>query len=174
MRLPRTQTRRLSGPAREAVILFAVSGVMFAIAATAVDEIRNSEGLQPLLASPLALARLAKVRYRLQRNRHTYYVVDAAYHFHLLPTPLPRLLILRRRPVAVLVERIDRMAEIERLCALPGAFQGEERRWYRGLALIADERGETQVVPVVNPEAFLNEADLAGLQRVPRAKGVTV
>ncbi len=171
MRLPRNQARRPATRSQEAVILFAVSGMVFAIAATAVEEIRNSDGLQPLAASPLVLARQAKVRYRLERGRQTYYVVDAACHFHLLPTRLPRLLVLRGRPVAVLVERIDRMAEVNGLCALPRAFHGEERRWYRGLALMTDERGDTQVVPVVNPEAFLTESEAEGLARLPQAKG---
>ncbi|MFB3813870.1 MAG: chemotaxis protein CheW [Terriglobales bacterium] len=171
MRLPRAEQRKHARHG-EAVILFVVNGIVFAIAATAVDEIRNSNGLQPLAASPLPAARLAKVRHRLERDGRTYFVVDAAYHFHLLPMPLPRLLLLRDRPVAVMVERIDRMAEISAVLPLPRAFTGEERRWYRGLALLPGERHDVRVVPVVKPEAFLSDSDVDVLGRVLRGREV--
>lgn len=150
----------------EAVILFAVASNTFAIAATAVDEIRNMDGLKPLSHSPLAYSRLARVRHQLMREGKTYFVVDAGFHFCMLPSKATRVLVLRNSSTAVLVDRIDRMAEINAIYALPRAFTGEERRWYRGLALMSvSGRGEPEdIVPIVNPDAFLGVAEQQMLQ----------
>jgi chemotaxis signal transduction protein len=137
----------------EAVILFAVGGTTFAIAAAAVEEIRGPQGLRPL-AGDAAPGSLAKVRHTLERANRTFFVVDAAAHFHRPRVQPTRLLMLRNSSVAVAVESIDRMSEIQTLYPLPAAFRGDERRWYRGLALIGD-----QVVPVVDPEMFLTRAE---------------
>jgi chemotaxis signal transduction protein len=145
----------------EAVILFAVGGTTLAIAATAVEEIRNLEGLQPLTHSPAAQTRLSKVRHVLPREANSYYVVDANLHFRLFPSKPTRVLLLRGSVAAVLVDRIDRMAEISAIYALPRAFAGDERRWYRGLALVPTEANQDAgVVPVVNPDAFLTAAEV--------------
>jgi chemotaxis signal transduction protein len=146
----------------EAMILFAVASNTFAIAASAVDEIRNTDGLKPRAHSALGTC----VRHQLVREGKTYFVVDANFHFGQLPSRHTRVLILRNSSVAVLVDCIDRMAEISAIYALPRAFTGDERRWYRGLALMsASGRGEPDdVVPVVNPEAFLGAAELQVLQ----------
>jgi chemotaxis signal transduction protein len=66
---------------------------------------------------------------------------------------------LRGSAAAVLVDHTDRIIEIGAVHALPRAFQGEERQWYRGLAMI-DER----VVPVVDPAAFMSKSEHAVLQ----------
>ena len=66
------------------------------------------------------------------------------------------MLLLRNSCVAVTVDSIDRMAEITQLHSLPYAFRGEERSWYRGVAVIGEK-----VVPVMNPAAFLNSEELA-------------
>jgi len=63
-------------------------------------------------------------------------------------------MVLRNSPAAVIVDGIDHMQEIYSIQALPEAFSGEERRWYRGLTLI-----KGKVVPVVRPEAFLTKAE---------------
>ena len=154
MKLARLETRRPRAARRsEPVILFAVGGTSFAIAAAAVEEIRGPQGLRPL-ASDAAHGSLAKVRHTLERAGKTFLVVDAAFHFQTPRVQPSRLLMLRNSPVAVAVECIDRMAEIQTLYPLPAAFRGDERRWYRGLALIAG-----QVVPVVDPEMFLTRAE---------------
>lgn len=157
MRLTRSQSKR---PARrgEAVILFSLAGTSFAIAVSAVEEIRSTEGLRP--APPgFAGSRLPKVKHLLERERKTYFVVDSNLHFHILPSRATRVLILRHTPVAVLVDNIERTTEITVLHALPRAFEGEERQWYRGLALFGE-----QVVPLVRPEAFLSKGEVAVAQ----------
>jgi len=136
----------------EAVILFSVASTTFAISAAAVEEIRNAFGLRPL-ACNAAHGSLAKVRHTLQRGHKVFFVVDAAAHFHTALAAPTRLLMLRNSRVAVAVESIDRMAEIHALYPLPTAFRGDERRWYRGLALVAG-----RIVPVVDPEVFLTRA----------------
>jgi chemotaxis signal transduction protein len=135
------------------VILFRVSGFNFAIAAGAVKEIRGLEGLTIFNLGDIG-AHLKKLNYTLERSGTTYFVVDAARHFDLKASIPGRVLILRNSAAAVLVDSTDRMMEISALHALPRAFTHEEREWYRGLAVIDGE-----VVPVVNPGAFLNEEE---------------
>jgi chemotaxis signal transduction protein len=83
-------------------------------------------------------------------------------------------MLLRHTPVAVKVDGIERMQEIHSIQALPEAFKGEERNWYRGLTLI-----DGQVVPVVRSEAFLTKAEVtllkAGMQNAQavRTEAVT-
>jgi chemotaxis signal transduction protein len=156
----------------EAVILFMVGNYTLAIAAHAVEEIRNIEGLKPLPAGAIT-PRLAKFRQVLERDRKRYFVVDSNLHFRLFPSKATRLLVLRDSAAAVLVDHTDRILEIGSLHALPRAFQGEERSWYRGVAMIED-----RVVPVVNPAAFMSkseftvlEAALAGAEAAAKAKG---
>jgi len=142
---------------REDVILFAVGPHTFAIGAKAVEKIENMEELRPIKLSA-ALPKLAKVKHTLDRDK-TYFVVDASTHLLMLPSHAARVLLLRGSSVAVAVDSIDRIAEISAIHPLPHAFIGEERGWYRGVALIQDA-----VVPVVNAEAFLSAGDLKLLQ----------
>ncbi len=143
---------------REAVILFGVGDFMFAIAAAAVDEIRNTNGLQQIgVAGDM---HVPKVKYRLKRDGCTFYVVDATQYFRMLPTHSTRLLLLRNSRVAVLVSHIDRMTEIGSILALPHAFRGEERTWYRGLTVVDSSGDMPVVVPVVRPEGFLSGDEL--------------
>ena len=149
---------------REGVILFSVGRFKFAIAAGAVNEIRGLEGLQEFTLVGIS-ARLEKLKYTLERGGTTYFVVDAARHFQLPRSSPGRVLILRNTPTAVLVDATDRMLDIFALHALPRAFTGDERFWYRGLAVLNGE-----VVPVVNPSAFLSKPELElvrdGMERV--------
>lgn len=146
------------------MIVFVVGGFRFAIAAGAVKEIRSMDGLQAFTLGGIS-ARIAKLRYTLERGGTTYFVVDAGQHFQLLPSRPARVLILRHSSTAVLVDSTDRIMEISALHALPPAFTHEERIWYRGLAVVNGD-----VVPVVNHNAFLNKAEWevlrAGLERV--------
>jgi chemotaxis signal transduction protein len=140
------------------VILFRVGESTFAIAASAVDEIRNTQGIKP--APDAELATGGTVRHTLVRNGRKYFVVDATAHFQMLPARATRLLVLRDAAVAVLVGDIDRMTELgEAIHVLPRAFRGAERNWYRGLAVL-EYGGVVQVVPVVNPESLLGKADM--------------
>ena len=156
MRFFKKEQRKRRGN-REDVILFAVGPHTFAIGAKAVEKIENMEELQPIKLSA-ALPRLAKVKHTLERER-PYFVVDASTHLLMLPSHASRVLMLRDSSVALAVDTIDRIAEISAIHPLPHAFIGEERGWYRGLALIQDA-----VVPVVNAEAFLSASDLKQLQ----------
>jgi hypothetical protein len=99
------------------------------------------------------------VRHTLERGKKTYFAVDAAAQFGIAAARPTRLLLLRHATVAVQVENVARMAEIATLHALPHAFTGEERRWYRGLAQIGED-----VVPVVAPETFLTAAEVLLLE----------
>ncbi len=161
MRLTRATGKKKTAQTED-VILFMVDGHRFAIAAKAVDEIRNLEGLSPL---PPALhhPRLAKVKATLVRGKKDpeiiYFVVDAAAHFGLKRNEPERVLVLRNTSAAIQVEKIDRMTQISTVVALPAAFRGQERVWYRGLAVVGE-----QVVPLVAPEAFLNKGEQAVLQ----------
>lgn len=150
--------------AREDVIVFVVGGFRFAISAAAVKEIRSMDGLHAFTLGGIS-AQISKLKYTLERSGTTYFVVDAARHFQLLPSQPSRVLILRNLTTAVLVDSTDRIMQISALHALPRAFTQEERSWYRGLAVV-----NGAVVPVVNHNAFLSKAELeilrAGLERV--------
>jgi chemotaxis signal transduction protein len=150
----REQPKQPPKGAREDVIVFAVGGFRFAIAASAVSEIRSMEGLHAFFAGPSPKT-LARVGHTLVRSGVTYFVVDAARHFHLAPSKPGRVLILRQTEAAVLADSTDRMMEISVLHALPLAFTGEERGWYRGLAIMNGE-----VLPVVNHASFLSKAEM--------------
>ena len=156
MKLGRIEKRKVRSRRSESVILFAVAQYKFAIAANAVEEIRNLEGLRSL---GQAFARAGKVRHVFERDHRTYFVVDANLHLRILSSHATRLLLLRDASVALTADSIDRMAEITALHPLPHAFQGEERNWYRGLVLIGED-----VVPVMNPAALLSKGELAKLE----------
>lgn len=149
----------------EPVILFAVASETFAIAASAVHEIRSTDSLAGA-ATAIAQPELKKVRHTLQRGQRTYYVVNAGVHFSLPPSRASLVLILRDARIAVLVDRIERIDQISALHALPRAFRGEERRWYRGLALLGE-----RVIPVVNPSGFLSDNELTLLRGGAPAAG---
>ncbi len=170
MKLPRAEQRKRSSRPGEAVILFAIGEVTFAISAAAVDEIRNTDGLRPVGRG--AQISVPKVRFTLERAGETCYVVDGAFQFGILPTRMARVLVMRNRNLGLLVERIDRMAEIAAIYALPRAFRGEERRWYRGLALMSATAG-LEVVPVVNAEAILSPAEAQLVASGLKAKEAT-
>jgi chemotaxis signal transduction protein len=161
---PLKQLRPQPRAAREDVIVFAVGGYKLAIAAGAVKEIRGMDDLHAFTLGRIS-AQIAKLKYTLERNGTTYFVVDAAQHFQLPAAKASRVLVLRNTPTGVLVDSTDRIMEISSLHGLPPAFTHEERNWYRGLAVV-----NGLVVPVVNHNAFLNRSELeilrAGLERV--------
>jgi chemotaxis signal transduction protein len=161
---PKSRAQAVTQPAREDVIVFAVGGFKFAIAAGAVKEIRGMEGLHAFTLGGISV-QIAKLAYTLERSGTTYFVIDAARHFGLSAAQPSRVMILRNTPTAVLVDETDRIMEISALHALPRVFTHEERSWYRGLAVV-----NGSVVPVVNHHAFLNKAELDvlrdGLERV--------
>lgn len=137
----------------EAMILFAVGPFTFAIPATDVDEIRDLHDLKSVV-DKTTRTEVAKVKSTLVRERKTYYVVDANAHFRLEPSKTNRVLVLRKSQTAISVDSIDRIIDVAAVVPLPHAFHGEERRWYRGIALLEDA-----VVPVVSSAAFLSSAE---------------
>jgi chemotaxis signal transduction protein len=159
---PPARTHRLRRP--EQVILFLVSGQPFAIAADAVKEIRSTDSLAGA-AVEFESSEVPKVRHVIERGHRMCYVVNGCAHFR-LPSSRPALaLVLRQFRVAFLVDSVDRIAEIPAVYALPLAFSGEERTWYRGLAYI-----EEHVIPVVHPGGFLTREQFEQLDRLaPRA-----
>jgi chemotaxis signal transduction protein len=161
---PLKQLRPRPQAAREDVIVFAVGGYKLAIAAGAVKEIRGMDDLHPFKLGGIS-AQITKLKYTLDRNGATYFVIDAAEHFRLPASNASRVMVLRNMPTGVLVDSTDRIMEIAALHALPPAFTHEERGWFRGLAVV-----NGLVVPVVNHNAFLNRPELeivrAGLERV--------
>ena len=66
----------------------------------------------PAAANEIEQSEIPKVRHTLERSHRTYYVVNAGAHFGLPVTRPTLVLILRQLRVAVLVDRIERMAEI--------------------------------------------------------------
>jgi chemotaxis signal transduction protein len=146
----------------ETVVLFFVANQMFAVAADSVHEIRSTDSLAGA-ASEIENPELAKVRHTIDRSGRIYYVVNAGVHFGLPVTRPALVLILRQFRAALLVDRIDRMAQIPGVYPLPLAFTGDERRWYRGLAYLDDS-----VIPVVEPTGLLTPQDFQRLDRAHR------
>jgi chemotaxis signal transduction protein len=147
----------------ETMVLFAVANQMFAIAADAVQEIRSTDSLASS-AIEIDQIEIGTVRHTVERGRRTYFVVNAGMHFG-LPVSRPMLiLILRNLRVAVLIDRIERMAEVSAVYALPLAFSGDERLWYRGLAQVDD-----LIIPVIRPDGFLTEDQFRSLDAALQA-----
>ena len=167
----------------EDMIVFTVHGSRFAISASAVDEIRNMDGLVPHVGTGRVPESQSKVRYTLIRQasgngksdpasgarRNTgnlkdedvYFVVAAGAHFRMSMSgsKVSRVLLLRDCATAVLVDGIERMMQVSTVIALPLAFTGEERSWYRGLTVV-----DEQVIPVINPATFLSRVEVSTLQ----------
>jgi len=149
----------------EAVILFCIANQTFAIAADAVQEIRSTDSLGGT-AIEIEQAEVPKVRHLVERAKRTYYVVSGCAHFGLRVTRPTLVLILRQIRAAVLVDSIERMADVATIHPLPHAFEGEERNWYRGLTYIED-----RVIPVIHPGGFLTMEEFA---RLDQAAAVSV
>ena len=145
--------------ASEAVILFCIANQTFAIAADAVQEIRSTDSLGGT-AIEIEQAEVPKVRHLVERARRTYYVVSGCAHFGLRVTRPTLVLILRQIRAAVLVDSIERMADVATVHPLPRGFEGDERKWYRGLTYLED-----RVIPVINPGGFLTVEEFARLDQ---------
>lgn len=165
MSLLQDSHKRQSARRAEQVILFSVANRTFAIAAEAVKEIRSTDSLAGA-AIEFENAPVSKVRHIIERAHRIYYVVNGCSHFH-LPVTRPNLaLIFRQFRVALLVDAIERMAEIPAVYALPLAFAGEERHWYRGLAYLEDT-----IIPAVHPGGFLTREQFDQLDRLAPRSG---
>jgi len=155
MRLP-TPTK--PAPLRtEQIILFRVSGQIFAVSSASVQEVRGVDTLSAT-SKEVALPDLPKVKHYVHRGENSLYVVNAAMHFGLRPAPPALVFVLRRTRTALLIDGIEKMTTMTRLQALPLAFCHEERVWYRGLTAI-----DQTVVPVIKPDGFLTPDQLFSL-----------
>jgi hypothetical protein len=143
---------------REQVTVFSIAEFSFAISAASIQEIRSTDSLGGTVVD-LDRPVLRKVRHIVERDARSYYVVSGYEHFHLPASRPTTVLILRNAPVAVLVDKIEEMAEMRVLLALPQSFRGEERTWYRGLTVL-----ERNILPVANPLGFLTAAELLRLE----------
>ena len=143
---------------REQVAVFSIAQYSFVISTASIQEIRSTDGLGGTVVD-LDRPVLRKVRHIVERDSRAYYVVSGYEHFHLPASRPTTVLILRNVPVAVLVDKIEEMAEMRVLLALPQSFNGEERAWYRGLTVL-----ERKVLPVANHLGFLTSGELRQLE----------
>lgn len=138
----------------EQIILFRISGHIFAVSSASVKEVRSVDTLAGA-AKEISNSSIRKVRHVVHRGDHSLYVVNGAVHFGLPASHAALVFILRRTRTALLVDGIEKMTSMTRLQALPQAFNHEERDWYRGLTAI-----DQTVIPVVKPEGFLTPDEL--------------
>jgi len=143
------------GARTEQIILFRVSGQVFAVSSASVQEVRSIDSLSGA-ATEINQPTLRKVRHVLRRGDKALYVVSAAAHFGLPASSASLVFVLRKTRTALLVDGMDKMATMSRLQALPLAYCQEERGWYRGLTAL-----DQNVIPVVNPEGFLTTEEFA-------------
>jgi len=146
--------------ATEQVVVFSIGEYTFAISAAAVQEIRNTDSLGGMVMV-LESVIVPKVRHVIERDSRSYYVVSGFDHFHLPASRPTTILILAKAPTAILVDRIEEMAEMRTIVTLPRSFHGKERAWYRGLTIL-----EGKVVPVVDPKGFLTVDELQSLRQM--------
>ena len=152
---------RLATPAKpssaksEQIILFRVSGQLFAVSSASVQEVRGVDSLSGA-AEEISAPGLRKVRHVLRRGDRSLFIVNGAMHFGLHAAEGTLLFVLRKTRTALLIDGIEKMTSMTRLQALPLSFCHEERRWYRGLTAL-----DQTVVPVVHPEGFLSLEELA-------------
>jgi chemotaxis signal transduction protein len=152
----------------EQIILFRVSGQLFAVSSGSVQEVRSVDSLAGS-AAEITAPGLSKVRHIVRRGDKSLFVVNGALHFGLPVTPGLLVFVLRRTHTALLIDGIEKMTTMTRLQALPQAYCNEERTWYRGVTAL-----DQNVIPVVNPEGFLTSEEIALLEKSqpPGAPGV--
>jgi len=138
----------------EQIILFRVSGQIFAVSSASVQEVRGVDSLSGA-SKEMSYPALRKVKYFVRRGENSVYVINAALHFGLPPAPPALVFVLRRTRTALLIDGIEKMTSMSRLQALPLAYCHEERTWYRGLTAL-----DQTVVPVVKPDGFLTPEEL--------------
>jgi chemotaxis signal transduction protein len=144
----------------EQIILFRVSGQLFAVSSSSVQEVRSADSLSGA-AAEISAPGLRKVRHVVRRGDRSLFIVNGAMHFGLHAAGGSLLFVLRKTRTALLVDGIEKMATMTRLQSLPLSFCHEERQWYRGLTAL-----DQTVVPVVHPEGFLLPQELALLDAV--------
>jgi len=137
-------SRRVAPPQSrrgEPVVIFRLGSERFVIASAEVEEIRDLH--QGHLPSAVAA----------RGNGRQIPVIAADRIFGVQSAKLEQLLVLKVRRVAVAIDRIEGMAELREIVALPRGFHGQERFWYRGLGFVRQ-----QIMPVVNAAVFVESA----------------
>jgi chemotaxis signal transduction protein len=142
----------------EQIILFRVSGHLFAVSSGSVQEVRSVDSLAGS-ATEIIAPGLKKVRHIVRRGDKSLFVVNGALHFGLPLTSGLLVFVLRRTRTALLIDGIEKMTTMTSLQALPQAFCNEERNWYRGVTAL-----DQNVVPVVKPEGFLTHQEIGLLE----------
>jgi chemotaxis signal transduction protein len=151
---------RLAAPVKpssaktEQIILFRVSGQLFAVSSASVQEVRSADSMSGA-AVEISAPGIRKVRHVVRRGDRSLFIVNGAMHFGLHAAEGALLFVLRKTRTALLIDGIEKMTAMTRLQALPLSFCHEERQWYRGLTAL-----DQAVVPVVNPEGFLSLQEL--------------
>ena len=151
---------QLASPAKpsslrtEQIILFRISGQIFAISSASVQEVRSADSFSGG-SSEINAPGIRKVREVMRRGDRSLFIVNGAAHFGLPASEGALVFVLRKTRTALLIDGIEKMASMSRLQALPLSFCHEERQWYRGLAAL-----DQTVVPVVHPEGFLSTEEL--------------
>jgi chemotaxis signal transduction protein len=148
-------TPKANAARSEQIILFRVSGQLFAVSSASVQEVRSVDTLSGASAE-ISVPGLRKVRHVVSRGDKSHFIVNGAAHFGLPHVPGALIFVLRNTRTALLVDGIEKMTSMTRLQALPQSFCHEERQWYRGLTAL-----DQTVVPVVHPEGFLSPEELA-------------
>ena len=152
-----TSVHKTPAARTEQIILFRSSNQIFAISSAAVQEVRSVDSLAGASVE-IEEAGVPKVRHLLRLGERGVYVVNAALHFGLRPSPAALIFLLRKTRVGLLIDGIEKMTTMTRLQALSPAFCHEERAWYRGLTVL-----DQNVIPVVNPQGFLTVQELLQL-----------
>jgi chemotaxis signal transduction protein len=152
----------------EQIILFRIGEQLFALSSSSVQEVRGADSLSGG-ANEIAAPGVDKVRQFVRRGQNTLFLVSGAAHFGLSARDGILAFVLRNTRTALLVDGIERMTAMTRLQALPLSFCHEERQWYRGLTAL-----EQTMVPVVRPEGFLSDEELALLDAaIPPAEAAS-
>ena len=147
--------KKASSARSEQIILFRVSGHVFAVSSASVQEVRSTDSMAGI-TTEINVPSVRKVRHVAQRGDHSLFIVNGAAHFGLAPSPGALIFVLRKTRTALLIDGIEKMTSMTALQALPQAFCHEERHWYRGLTAL-----DQTVVPVVDPQGFLTSEELA-------------
>src|ERR1700736_5405525 len=90
-------------PRTEQIILFRVSGQLFAVSSASVQEVRSVDSLAGA-AMGITAPGLKKVRHIVRRGDKSIFVVNGALHFDLPLTPGTLVFILRGTRTALLVD----------------------------------------------------------------------
>jgi len=153
--MPLAKAAKASSARTEQIILFRVSGQLFAVSSASVQEVRSVDSMASV-STEISAPGVRKVRHVVRRGDRTLFIVNGAMHFGLHAAEGALIFVLRKTRTALLIDGIDHMTSMTRLQALPLSFCHDERQWYRGLTAL-----DQTVVPVVNPDGFLSNEELA-------------